>query len=188
MTWSEEVHNNRYHAAVSLATAERRLRKRGLPVPVLETAQGGPLMAMVAVASGLVAWQRWGTPVRSALAQNPLVQQFRTLIFGTSSSAPRPTASKNPHKNSDGGKVGARKPAVVAPTPAQAAAAAAEARLSAVASPQPQASARAVPPIPSRPAQTDPQPQASTSGSGQPAQQGGSGSGASKKKKGKKRR
>ncbi|GIL72766.1 hypothetical protein Vretimale_4470 [Volvox reticuliferus] len=188
MIWSDEVQNNRYQAAIARATAERKLRKRGLPVPVMETAQAGPLLAMVTVASGLVVWQHWNAPLKAALARNPLVQQFRSLIFGPGSSGPRPAVSKSGAiKGSSGTKISARKPAVVTPSPAQAAAAAAEARLAAASSPQ--VSPRAVPPIPSRPAQTDPQPQASTSAAGTSAA-GASGGGPSsqKKKKSKKRR
>ncbi|EFJ52182.1 hypothetical protein VOLCADRAFT_103199 [Volvox carteri f. nagariensis] len=144
MTWSDEVHNNRYQAAIARATAERKWRKRGLPVPVMETAQTGPLLAMVAVTSGLIAWQHWATPLRAALAQHPLVQQFRSLIFGPASSAPLSVPSKSASsKGIVASKVSARKPPVVVPTPAQAAAAAAEARLAAVPSPQPQASTSA---------------------------------------------
>ncbi|GIL43211.1 hypothetical protein Vafri_1016 [Volvox africanus] len=188
MTWSDEVQNSRYQVAIARATAERKLRKRGLPVPVMGTAQAGPLLAMVTVASGLVVWQHWNAPLRAALAKNPLVQQFRSLIFGPSSSGPRPAASKSgASKGNSSTKISAKKPAVVTPSPAQSAAAAAEMRLAGASSPQ--GSTWSVPPIPSRPAQTDPQPLASTSASGTPAAGGSGGAPSSqKKKKSKKRR
>lgn len=144
MTWTDEVHGNRFRSAIVTATAERKLRKRGLPVPVMPTSQSGPLLAMVAVASGLVAWQRWGPTVRSALERNPVVQQLRELVFGpASSSGPRQVAAKTTggsgkagsgasgkvSGSSSGAKVAARKAAVPTPTAAQLAAAAAEARI-----------------------------------------------------------
>ncbi|KXZ56587.1 hypothetical protein GPECTOR_1g528 [Gonium pectorale] len=140
MTWADEVHNSRFQTAIARATAERRLRKRGLPVPVMETAKVGPVVAMVALASSLLAWQQWGGQVKAAMAHNPLVQQFRSLVFGSGASAPRQVGTKSASgvkaagsgKVAAGGKVAARRPAAVAtPSPSQAAAAAAEARIAA---------------------------------------------------------
>lgn len=83
MTWTDEVHERRTQSVMGLARAERRVRKRGLPVPVLETAQPGALLAMVAAVSGLYAWQLFGGAVRRSFAHNPLVQQFKALVLGT---------------------------------------------------------------------------------------------------------
>ncbi|PNH04399.1 hypothetical protein TSOC_009441 [Tetrabaena socialis] len=146
MTWDDEVHSNRYNAAVARASAERRLRRRGLPVSVMGTAKAGPVLAMVALASGLVAWQQWGPLAGRVLARNPLVQQLRALVFGPGSpAAGRAVASKISGKGgttiSSSSKASARKPtlaaAAVAPTPAAAAAAAAEARIMAQSSSAP---------------------------------------------------
>lgn len=116
MTWSDEVYENRFSTAVARASAERRLRKKGLPVPVMSTADSGPVAAMVVVMSGLLAWQQYGAHVRSALARNPLVQQLRALVFGTRGSGPRqvstaPKGGGSSSASKAGSKVTARRPA-----------------------------------------------------------------------------
>lgn len=116
MTWSDEVYENRFSTAVARASAERRLRKKGLPVPVMSTADSGPVAAMVVVMSGLLAWQQYGAHVRSALAQNPLVQQIRSLVFGKRASGPRqvstaPKGGGSSSASKGGSKVTARRPA-----------------------------------------------------------------------------
>ncbi|KAG2495734.1 hypothetical protein HYH03_006332 [Edaphochlamys debaryana] len=208
MTWTDEVHENRLQAAIVRASAERKLRKRGLPVPVMPTSNTGPVVAMVALASGLVAWQRWGGFVRSQVFGHPLARQLRTLIFGVgSSAAPRQVAttkSGSAGSSKASSKITARK-AQVSVTPAQAAAAAAEARMTSAAGASTSSASSAAASSSSRPAQAPAkQPQASTSApspapppaepastsssaAAKPSSSGGGGGG-SKKKSGKKRR
>lgn len=190
MTWSDEVYENRFSTAVARASAERRLRKKGLPVPVMSTADSGPVAAMVVVMSGLLAWQQYGAHVRSALAQNPLVQQIRSLVFGKRASGPRqvstaPKGGGSSSASKGGSKVTARRPAAgttgsgalapmaTAAAPATPAAAAAAAAI-----------ARSAPAAPMREAQSEAQPEASTSAPSASTSSSSKPSGGSKKKKG----
>jgi hypothetical protein len=131
MGWSDEVHDARTKAAIGLATAERRVRRKGYPVPVLHRDDAGALVAMAAVVGGLAAWQHFGARLCQAVASQPLFQQLRSLVLGHGPSSRKPavgTAGKAgaAASGSGGAKVTARKAAT---TPSQAAAAAAEARL-----------------------------------------------------------
>jgi hypothetical protein len=131
MGWSDEVHESRMAAELNLARAERRVRKRGFPVPVLETAEPSPFLALAVVASGLYAWQHFGPAVGSFMAQNPLFQSLKSLILSSGPSLQQRRAAASRGKPAKVTAVSAGKP----PGTGGAAAASTSGRRAAVAAP-----------------------------------------------------
>lgn len=84
--WSDEVHDNRVRQALISARLERKQRKAGLPVPLMESANTGQFLLVASAVSSVYAWMHFGR----RLLDLPAVRQLRSVVFGKAA-APRTT-------------------------------------------------------------------------------------------------